>query len=246
MTGAAPRRRLFMIGLCVVLMATAVYLGGESIRQAQRAPDVVGVAAESAAPSQLSEEVSGFARQQQALAYLRAPAAGQRDLETFYRRRAYAGAPPFIPHPVADQQDMGGDLCLTCHADGGYAPRFEAYTPVTPHPDLVNCRQCHVTLQTDDLFDRSTFEPREAPRMTGGALPGSPPPIPHGLQLRENCLACHAGPGAVAEIRVSHPERVNCRQCHVLDAGVPDFSRGDGLGRGDTEFSPWSRMEEGR
>jgi cytochrome c-type protein NapB len=36
--------------------------------------------------------------------------------------------------------------------------------------------------------------------------------------MRENCRACHAGPGAVAELRTTHPERVSCRQCHALAA----------------------------
>ncbi|HEX7788274.1 MAG TPA: hypothetical protein VF653_18790 [Methylomirabilota bacterium] len=56
------------------------------------------------------------------------------------------------------------------------------------------------------------------PRLQGAAMPGSPPPIPHGLQMRENCRACHAGPGAVAELRTTHPQRVSCRQCHALGA----------------------------
>jgi cytochrome c-type protein NapB len=61
-------------------------------------------------------------------------------------------------------------------------------------------------------------------------LPGGPPPIPHGLQMRENCLACHAGPAAVAEIRTPHPTLVNCRQCHALSTEPPAaFERtGDG------------------
>jgi cytochrome c-type protein NapB len=33
--------------------------------------------------------------------------------------------------------------------------------------------------------------------------------------MRENCAACHSGPGARAEIITTHPERVRCRQCHV-------------------------------
>ena len=41
--------------------------------------------------------------------------------------------------------------------------------------------------------------------------------MPHSLQNRENCLACHAGPAAPIEIKVSHPERSNCRQCHALN-----------------------------
>ncbi len=44
---------------------------------------------------------------------------------------------------------------------------------------------------------------------------GSPPMIPHQLQMRESCVSCHAGPSAPKEIRVTHPERINCRQCHL-------------------------------
>ena len=61
----------------------------------------------------------------------------------------------------------------------------------------------------------------EHPEIKGAALEGSPPVIPHGLQMRENCLACHAGSAAPKEIKVSHPTRVNCRQCHVP---VQDYS----------------------
>ena len=48
----------------------------------------------------------------------------------------------------------------------------------------------------------------------------SPPPIPHGLQLRENCLSCHSGSGAPKDIATTHPERVNCMQCHVANAAL--------------------------
>jgi hypothetical protein len=55
---------------------------------------------------------------------------------------------------------------------------------------------------------------------------GLPPSIPHDLQLRGNCLACHMGPAAVAEIRTTHPERSDCRQCHVtLAADEAPFER---------------------
>ena len=59
---------------------------------------------------------------------------------------------------------------------------------------------------------------------TGGQWRGRrvPPPAsgwrtldPHDLFFRGNCLACHSGPSAVAEIRTAHPERADCRQCHV-------------------------------
>jgi cytochrome c-type protein NapB len=110
---------------------------------------------------------------------------------------------------------MGANNCLSCHRDGGFVPPFEAYAPVTPHPQLGNCRQCHVPNKEKGTFRASMWEKIPGPPIDGEALVGGPPPMPHELQMRENCVACHAGPGAVAEIRTPHPERVNCRQCHV-------------------------------
>jgi cytochrome c-type protein NapB len=51
--------------------------------------------------------------------------------------------------------------------------------------------------------------------------PQAPPVIPHGVFMREDCAACHEGVPGRPEIRCSHPERMNCRQCHVLQ--VADF-----------------------
>lgn len=47
--------------------------------------------------------------------------------------RAYAGAPPTVPHDLDNRRN-----CLGCHdALGG--------SPITsPHPDRANCLQCHV------------------------------------------------------------------------------------------------------
>ena len=70
------------------------------------------------------------------------------------------------------------------------------------------------------------FKEGKAPLVgSNNALEESPPVIPHQLQMRENCLACHAGPGAPKEIRVSHPERINCRQCHVPNNKVIEHVR---------------------
>ena len=63
----------------------------------------------------------------------------------------------------------------------------------------------------------------ELPKRGRQAIPGGPLLIPHSLQMRENCLACHAGPQAVVEIKTSHPERQNCQQCHVPDRDIPPF-----------------------
>ena len=163
-------------------------------------------------------EMGVFKRSQYALDYATMPADAnhQRSLNTYYKNRAYYGAPPRIPHPVEEHQNIGGKSCLKCHDNGGYVEKYRAYSPVTPHPELVNCRQCHVTQKTTKLFKAANYEAFRSPSVgNNNALLTSPPVIPHQIQLRENCLACHAGPSAPKEIRVSHPERVNCRQCHV-------------------------------
>jgi nitrate reductase (cytochrome), electron transfer subunit len=168
-----------------------------------------------------------------------------RTMAMYRRLRAFPGAPPRIPHGLTEQEFRGG-RCNTCHERGGYVERFAAYAPVTPHPELGQCLQCHVADDAlvglplpDESRDAVCFQchvldatgslfvtldwPTPAwPEIRGAELPGAPPPVPHHLQLRENCLACHMGAGAVEEIRTSHPERANCRQCHVSPAVEAD------------------------
>ncbi|ANW95033.1 cytochrome C [Wenyingzhuangia fucanilytica] len=171
----------------------------------------------------IPSESGVFERSEHAINYSKTPQdpAHERSLKDYYKNRAYHNAPPYIPHPVASgERSMGGKNCLQCHQDGGYVDKFKAYAPVTPHPEKVNCRQCHVEQKTNTLFKGSNFIKIPAPNVGKGAnnyLPGSPPAIPHQLQMRENCLACHAGPSAPKEIRTTHPERINCRQCHVIN-----------------------------
>jgi nitrate reductase (cytochrome), electron transfer subunit len=150
--------------------------------------------------------------------------AGDRNLAGYYQLRQYPGSPPRIPHPT--DQPFGGDEndCLSCHAKGGYSGEFGKFVPVTPHPENSLCYQCHARQVTEATFVPSTWQSITPPRLGLSFLPGSPPSIPHALQLRENCIACHAGPGAVAEIRVAHAPRGYCRQCHVSAAQQDAFS----------------------
>jgi nitrate reductase cytochrome c-type subunit len=150
------------------------------------------------------------------------PGAKVRTLQEFYSRRAYAGAPPVIPHPVVNDGVINDD-CLSCHKDGGYVPEYNCYTPVTPHPEMGNCRQCHVAQTVEGLFVATEWVQPTLPKRGRQAIPGGPLLIPHSMQFRDNCLACHAGPQAVVEIRSSHPERENCLQCHVQDRDLPLF-----------------------
>jgi len=148
----------------------------------------------------------------------------QRTLEEYYALRQYHGSPPYIPHKVEDEK-TALVTCLACHAKGGWTAELKKHTPLTPHPENLSCRQCHVKLTADKLFVNNNWVSVPPPRLGRSYLPGSPPPVPHTLQLRGNCIACHVGPGAVVAIRVEHPSRGNCRQCHVPDAHAGLFQR---------------------
>ena len=179
----------------------------------------------------ISSEKGVFERSNLALDYLNMPEDDKyrRSLNTYYNNRAYHGAPPSIPHEVENDLKMGDKSCLKCHENGGFVNKYKAYAPVAPHPTFVNCRQCHVPLKTNSVFVATNWEKIAIPDLNNAALDGSPPVIPHQLQLHENCLACHAGPAAPIEIKVNHPERINCRQCHVPNnketVDIGDFIR---------------------
>jgi len=147
-----------------------------------------------------------------------------RTLDEYYARRQYPGSPPLIPHKV-EEADLAPVECLTCHAKGGWTEELKRQTPLTPHPEKTACRQCHIAQTDTKLFVDIDWRSVPTPRLGRTELPGAPPPIPHELQMRGNCIACHVGPGAVATIRVEHPSRGNCRQCHVPETNVGLFSR---------------------
>ncbi len=153
-------------------------------------------------------------------------------------RRLYDGAPPIIPH------DPFGASCSGCHDAYGAAVEGVGFAPASPHDDTdkadvtVRCRQCHVFANSNGLFVKSVFIGLQQDLRLGGRLyDGAPPTIPHKILMRENCLTCHAGPGARAEIVTTHPERARCRQCHVpvdTRGGVLTYGRAD---PGDPEGS---------
>lgn len=215
-----PRIPVWKLLLAVVAMAVVVVVVGETLRRTfstsypEAHHGLVDRLAEhdlAVAPvSELGRQLRTAVSPAQALR----PGMAARSLDVYYQRRAYPGAPPIIPHDV-DPEIARTMSCNTCHERGGFSPKHGAYTPVTPHPQYENCMQCHVPATVQDRFRETDWKSISPPAIRRPALPGSPPPVPHTLQLRENCLACHAGPSAVAEVRTSHPERLNCRQCHV-------------------------------
>ena len=224
-------KRVFILLLFSTLMLAVIVISMRSIGASQEAANTQNVQPllEGAF---IPSEAATFSREEFALEYANMPNdnSKSRSLDSYYDNRAYHGAPPTIPHPVADERNMGDKSCLKCHTSGGFVNKWNAYAPVAPHPEKINCRQCHVVQLAADVFKTTNWEKNRAPSVGhNNALSTSPPTIPHQLQLHENCLSCHAGPGAPKEIRVTHPERINCRQCHVFnnketeDIGV--FSR---------------------
>jgi cytochrome c-type protein NapB len=194
----------------------------------------------------------------------RAREAHPRTLKAYHYLRAYPGAPPRIPHELTPEE-FRTSACNTCHERGGYSRRFDAYVPLTPHPDQGPCLQCH--LGTDNLMAVSSVSPDPNrrchqchatgglprpqaetpfdwltttwPRLPPPTVGEEPPPILHAGEPRGNCIACHAGPAAVAEVRTSHPEWANCRQCHVaLDPEAGAFSRTASAGAAAAGGSP--------
>jgi cytochrome c-type protein NapB len=141
-------------------------------------------------------------------------------------RRAYDGAPPTIPHAP-----MGAE-CIACHNARGLAVAGVGFAPPSPHeltPGLSStsrCEQCHVYKRLDALFVQNEFVPLAQDLRPGTRLySGAPPVMPHAMNMRENCQACHSGPAAREEIRCSHPERPRCEQCHVPSTTASSFQR---------------------
>ena len=133
--------------------------------------------------------------------------------------RWYAYAPPLIPHVVMNK------ACLDCHQNGLVVSGRTA--PVTPHPEWINCQQCHIRADASiPLFKANRFRGVAEPAMAVKIQPAGPPLIPHRLFMRERCLVCHNAPGRKEIVQTTHPERQNCLQCHVpQQPGVALFRR---------------------
>jgi cytochrome c-type protein NapB len=232
--------RLALIGAAIVAMASLVVTLARP-----RLPHGAVTSSEHqliAPPAPIAAEAGAFRTWRDAAnlgsTHTRRPAAHPRTLAMFQALRAYPGAPPRVPHGLT-VDEFRGNRCNTCHRRGGYSQRFDAYAPVTPHPELMPCLQCHATdarvvgvslpgasreaicrqCHLPAVEQRTAaldWRPAPWPAVIRGDPGGVPPAIPHDLQLRENCFACHVGPGAVAEIRTTHADRTNCRQCHLL------------------------------
>lgn len=138
-------------------------------------------------------------------------------------RRAYEGAPPIVPHPIAQDSTAS---CLECHSQATVIG--DVVAPAISHPAYTSCTQCHVSdkglgsrwnTAEYDLHTGNRFEGNHEKKTAEQAYPDSPLTIPHTLHMRQNCMSCHGELGT-SPIRTSHPERQSCTQCHVPSSSV--------------------------
>ncbi len=161
-------------------------------------------------------------------------AARVRSMEERARLRAYEGAPPVIPHPIAD---LNIQTCRACHAQGLRAG--DKVARMVSHTYLTNCTQCHVeaagTPQGADAERLNSFTGLRSGGYGGTrAWAGAPPVMPHTTFMRTNCVSCH-GEHGYDGWRPDHLARTNCVQCHAPAAeleqlaptfGIPDVPDG--------------------
>lgn len=138
-------------------------------------------------------------------------------------RRAYDGAPPIVPHPIAQKNTAS---CLACHRKATVIG--DVVAPAISHPAYTSCTQCHVTAKgLGSRWDTSPIDLHTGNQFAGDhrekpgekAYPDAPQTIPHPLHMRQNCLSCHGELGT-SPIRTSHPERQSCTQCHVPASNI--------------------------
>lgn len=134
--------------------------------------------------------------------------------------RAYAGAPPSIPHPI---EERGYPGCRHCHERGlSVGGRHAA---MLSHELYESCTQCHTTAEAAPppagpaprAELASSFVGRSE-RVGERAYPGAPPSMPHTSFMRERCESCHGVLGV--GIRSTHPWRNSCPQCHAPSAAL--------------------------
>ena len=245
--------RAFLLASAMTATAALIVAARRAASTSNAGPERSPAVTVTGADDPIANEAQVFRTSAAVLAIPPAPgpprAAHPRTLATYRALRSYPGAPPRVPHGLTPNEFRTGG-CTTCHERGGFSQRFGAYVPVTPHPEMGQCLQCHVgngqlmaiALPSTDSSARCrqchalggsrwtdatlNWAPMAWPQVAATGRQGEPPVIPHALDTRANCLACHAPPSAVAEIRTTHPERAACRQCHLAaDGGTDEFRR---------------------
>lgn len=236
-------KRLFYVGSVIVLsMAVAGLISGT--RPPPRESIINGSAATNGADPALSysemrsgRRGPGAGMYEHAFSWLRGRGPGLVELpppteeeraEAISRRRerrAYAGAPPVIPHPI---QEREATACLACHETGSVIAGLRA--PMMSHQKYTMCVQCHAPTRDEiksvallaNVGEGNTFLGVQDSGPGETAWEGAPPTIPHPTFMREQCNSCH-GPLGAQGLRTPHPARVSCTQCH---AGAASFDQG--------------------
>lgn len=139
-------------------------------------------------------------------------------------RRAYDGAPPVVPHPIAQDSSAA---CLACHGPGLVIK--DKVASKMSHKLYTSCTQCHVPavgpqIPTGEIALReplagNQFVGLNAPLKGSRAWPTAPPTTPHPTLMRSDCMSCH-GPQGLFGLRTPHPDRQSCQQCHAPNAGL--------------------------
>lgn len=123
-----------------------------------------------------------------------------------------SGVPNPIPHPVAVDTD-----CARCHGPDGVRP----YPANHAGFGQALCTQCHVA-PSATLAPTVEATPTAA-ETTPQAPVGGPPAVPHPIQGRENCGACHGetGPKPYPADHAGRPV-TTCTMCHQAEAAAPE------------------------
>ena len=114
---------------------------------------------------------------------------------------------PAVPHPIEGRED-----CLICHDIGQIQP-FPA-----DHEGRANdtCLACH---EAAEAGEEESAESTATPSMSAEET-GEMQPVPHPIEGREDCLACH-DIGQIQPFPADHEGRTNdtCLACHEAAAG---------------------------
>lgn len=216
----------------------------DSDARLQRAPSYLELAAREMGPNRdFHPQLTGLQTFQLDSEQLRALAADfepptQAEREALRQRRterrAFAGAPPVVPHPIHERDSQN---CLVCHAETVRIGTLIA--PGMSHQFLSQCTQCHIEnagtpefRQDGPQMSAASAAVRVDNRFVGlppplqgeRAGPGAPPTIPHPTWMQSVCISCHH-PAGSSPLRTSHPWRQNCTQCHAPSAELDQFPR---------------------
>jgi nitrate reductase (cytochrome), electron transfer subunit len=223
-------------GSTIARTESAVHTPGDSLRRETAQPAGVPVAARYADQDWLRDGPN--ARWQNNLSQLVQPVLDPAALTNFTlaeddrqrarleraARRAFDGAPPVVPHPIA--QDTSA-ACLACHGEGLVIK--DRVAPKISHEPYSSCTQCHapaagpqvpvVLAELTDPLTPNTFAAEFIPARGERVWPEAPPTIPHPTHMRSDCMSCH-GPHGLFGLRTPHPDRQSCTQCHVPSADL--------------------------